>query len=140
MTRTLRAALASAGVPGWLRRPQPHRASRTSPISRGSAIGYGLVVDLNGTGPARYDCNPAWWIKVAGAIQADIKPVADPMAKARAGHRLRGNVERMRCDFDNTHDPRRAKVGTHNHRPWSKLLRGRLQARAGRNSCAPPPP
>jgi hypothetical protein len=47
-------------------------------------IGYGLVVGLNGTGLARYDRNPAWTIKAAGAIQADIKPVADPKAKAPA--------------------------------------------------------
>jgi hypothetical protein len=47
-------------------------------------IGCGLVAGLNRTEPARYDRNRAWAIKAAGAIQADIKPVADPKAKARA--------------------------------------------------------
>ena len=42
------------------------------------------MVGLNRTEPARYDRNRAWAIKAAGAIQADIKPVADPKAKARA--------------------------------------------------------
>jgi hypothetical protein len=47
-------------------------------------IGCGLVAGLNRTEPARYDRNRAWAIKTAGAIQGDIKPVADPKTKARA--------------------------------------------------------
>jgi Flagellar P-ring protein len=84
--RTLRAALASACVPGVGCAGCGDITHQ--PISRGARqnqlIGYGLMVGLNGTGSARYDRNPAWAIKAAGAIQADIKPVADPKAKARA--------------------------------------------------------
>jgi hypothetical protein len=69
----------------WLRWLRRHRASTNFEGARqNQLIGYGLMVGLNGTGPARYDRNPAWAIKAAGAIQADIKPVADPKAKARA--------------------------------------------------------
>ena len=92
MTRTLGAALASACI---LALAAPAAAtSRIKDLAnfervrQNHLIGYGLVVGLNGTGPARYDRNPAWTIKAAGAIHG----CRSQGHGARAGHRLRGSA------------------------------------------------
>jgi hypothetical protein len=85
MTRTLRAALAAACVLA-LAAPAAARikdfANFESPPEPVDRLRPGGRPQQDRA--RSYDRNHAWAIKAAGAIQADIKPVADPKAKARA--------------------------------------------------------